>query len=242
MTQEFYLILFIVLSLILSYLIGSIPTAKIIASRHGVDITKEGSKNAGGTNVGRVIGKKAGILTMFLDGLKCLIPCYIALLLIRFTGLSYLTGTKIDELLVSLVAFAVCIGHSFPLFNHFKGGKCVACFAGYVLFFSPIIAVFGCATFFLVFFLKHKVSLSSLIAAPTVFLLASVPMILDFTLLKDPTQFNGGLYYGQGFMLPLSYVTFLSVMVIVALIVIRHKTNIKRLENGTEPITKFKQD
>ena len=70
MTQEIYLILFIVLSLILSYLIGSIPTAKIIASRHGVDITKEGSKNAGGTNVGRVIGKKAGILTMFLDGLK----------------------------------------------------------------------------------------------------------------------------------------------------------------------------
>ena len=55
MTKESYLTLFIVLSLILSYLIGSIPTAKIIASRHGVDITKEGSKNAGGTNVGRVM-------------------------------------------------------------------------------------------------------------------------------------------------------------------------------------------
>ena len=80
--QLTYTILVFVLTILAGYLLGSIPTAKIIGRLHGVDITKEGSKNAGGTNVGRVIGKKAGFLTMFLDGAKCFIPCLIVALIL----------------------------------------------------------------------------------------------------------------------------------------------------------------
>lgn len=240
--ETFYTVLFPALSAVIAYLIGSIPTAKIIARSHGVDITKEGSKNAGGTNVGRVIGKKAGILTMVLDMIKCYLPCLAVLLLLTFAPLSIHDFIYRNEILVSITALAVALGHSYPIFGHFKGGKCVACFAGYVLFVSPILAIVGAGIFFTVFFLRKRVSLASLIGAPMTLLLSCVPAILDLTVLQDKTTFNGGLYFSSAFMLHISFVTTVSMLLFVSMIVFRHRSNIQRLEKGTEPETHFKKD
>lgn len=240
--ENLYTVLFVFIAAILSYLMGSIPTAKIIARSHGVDITKEGSKNAGGTNVGRVIGKKAGILTMVLDMIKCYVPCLIVLLLLTYAPLNLVDFIYRNETFVAIVALFVAIGHSYPIFGHFKGGKCVACFAGYVLFVSPILALLGAGTFFTVFFLKKRVSLASLIGAPTTLLLSCVPAILDLAVLKDKTSYNGGMYFAPSFMIHLSFVTTVAMLILVSLIVIRHRTNIQRLEKGTEPETHFKKD
>lgn len=237
-----YTIIFALVASVLAYLIGSIPTARLIAKRHGVDITKEGSKNSGGTNVGRVIGKKAGITTMILDMFKCFIPCLIALLILTYCPMEIKEFPYRNELLCAFVGFFVAIGHSYPIYAKFKGGKCVACFAGYVLFVSPILFVLGASTFFIVFFIKKRVSLASLIGAPTTLGLSFVPMILDLTVLKDETTFNGGLYFVPSLMLHLSFVTTICMFLIVSLIVIRHRSNIKRLEKGTEPETHFKKN
>ncbi len=240
--ETLYTVLFVLVAVIVSYLIGSIPTAKIIANSHGVDITKEGSKNAGGTNVGRVIGKKAGILTMVLDMIKCYIPCLIILLLLTYAPISLVEFPYRNETFVAFGALSVAIGHSYPIFGHFKGGKCVACFAGYVLFVSPILFVLGAGTFFFVFFLRKRVSLASLIGAPVTLLLSCIPAVLDLTVLKDKSTFNGGMYFTPSFLLHLSFVTTISMLLFVSMIVIRHRTNIQRLEKGTEPETHFKKD
>lgn len=240
--QLTYTIIFIVLTILVGYLIGSIPTAKIIAKSHGVDITKEGSKNAGGTNVGRVIGKKAGILTMFLDAAKCFIPCLIVALILTFAPLDLLLFSYRNEIIISCCALSVALGHSYPLYSHFKGGKCVACFAGYVFFASPILFVLGASTFTIVFLWKKRVSLASLLGAPTVLLLSLVPSVLDLTVLKDPTSYNGGMFFAPNFMLHLSFVTTVTILLFVSFIAIRHKSNIKRLAENTEPETHFKKD
>lgn len=235
-------VLFIVIVLIVSYLIGSIPTSILISKHYGIDIRKYGSHNAGGTNVGRVIGKKAGILTIVLDIFKCFIPCLITALVSIYAGIPVVSYSHMTELLVCLSAFAVAIGHTFPIFASFKGGKAVACFAGFILFISPIIFVIGISLFFIIYKLFHRVSLSSIIAVPSIILLAMVPMILDLTVLSDPSTYNGGMYFAPSFFIHLSYITFIFVFLLAALVVIRHMSNIKRLEKGEEPETHFKKD
>lgn len=237
-----YTIIFALIVSILSYFIGSIPTARIIAYSHGVDIMTVGSKNAGGTNVGRVIGKKAGILTIFLDAAKCFIPCLITLLILRFAPLKLVDYPYLNEIMIDLVAIFVSLGHSFSIFSKFKGGKCVACFSGFIVFISPIAAIIGGTTFFSILAWKHKVSLSSLIGAPVTFAFLLIPMILDFTICKDSNSFNLGMYFAPNFFLHLTYYTVITTLLLVGLITIRHKSNIERLEKGIEPDTHFKKD
>lgn len=239
-----YTILAGLLFVAVGYLIGSIPTAVLIARAHGIDIRKEGSHNAGGTNVGRVVGKKAGILTIVLDILKAFLPCLAVFLILTYTPfLSYLSAyDNLKELYVDLTAVGVCIGHTLPLYAGFKGGKCVACFAGFVIFVSPLIFVVACALFFLLFALFHRISLSSVIAVPFALLLFAVPTALDLTVLPSPSQFDGGAYFGPSCLLHLSYVTLVVAFLLALLVVLRHLSNIRRLERGEEPETKFKKD
>ena len=190
-----YTVLFCLMMVLFGYLIGSIPTSIIIGKMHGIDIRQFGSHNAGGTNVGRVIGKKAGILTIVLDILKCFLPCLAVFLLFNYVRPDFLSSYEhLVELFVALTATGVCLGHTFPLYAGFRGGKCVACFAGYIVFISPLCFVLACTLFFVLFFLFRKVSLSSVIAVPTALLLLFVPMVLDLTVL--PEGFNGGVYFG----------------------------------------------
>lgn len=108
------------LIIILGYLIGSIPWALIIGKLfYGIDIREKGSGNLGGTNALRVLGKIPGISIMILDALKA----FLYMIIINF----------IDSSLIAYGGLMVCIGHCFPIFANFKGGKAVACSCGYVL-------------------------------------------------------------------------------------------------------------
>lgn len=236
-----FTIIFYITIILLGYLFGSIPFGIIISKLYGVDIRNYGSHNTGGTNVGRTLGRKAGILTMTLDGLKCYLAMLIVLLIVSFTSIkeSIYVFKCFDEFVVCLTGLFVLIGHTLPLFAHFKGGKAVASFAGYMFFISPILFAIGCIIFFTLFKISKRISVCSITTVPFIFLLSLIPMILDLTVLKEITDFNGGLYLSQSFMLHLSFISTISIFLASLLIVLRHLSNIKRLKKGTEPETHF---
>ncbi len=139
------------LSLILSYLLGSVPTAYIFAKLlKGIDIRQYGSGNIGATNVFRVIGKLPGIIVLFLDILKGYIPVII------------FPGTQIQKIFIGLAAIA---GHNWPIFLKFRGGKGVATSAGVVIGLIPKISLLALFIWIVSFLISGYVSLSSLIAA-----------------------------------------------------------------------------
>lgn len=240
--EIFYTVLFILILMLLSYFIGSIPTAKIIGNIHGIDITKEGSKNSGGTNVGRVIGKNEGILTMVIDCFKCYIPCMITFLILNYAPLNIIKFENYKELYTAIVALFIAIGHSFSIFLHFKGGKCVACSLGYVLYSSPILALLCLIIFLIIVKISKRVSVGSLITGPICLLLSLIPMILDLTILKEEYEYNGGFYFTSTCLNHLTYITTITMLILVAFVTIRHKANILRLEKGIEPETHFKHN
>ena len=239
----FYTILAYLLVIIISYLIGSISFSKLISSHYGVDISKVGSGNAGGTNVGRNVSKKAGILTMFLDMMKCFIAALTTFLIFNYliTYMDIVKYNQFFEVICFVSALSCSIGHIYPIFSHFKGGKAVACLAGYTLFISPIMFLLGLIIFFTLFKVFRKVSICSILGSFFCFLLSLIPMILDFTVIKDKNIFNGGTYFAPSCMVHLTYITAISYFVFFIIIVIKHRSNIKRLINGEEPVTVFKK-
>ena len=147
-----------IITIILSYLFGSIPTALIFSKMKNVDIRKQGSGNIGATNSFRVMGKTIGFLVTFLDIFKGIIPTLIA----------YLYG---GDLLAVFAAFAVIIGHSFSIFANFKGGKGIATGAGAVMVLNPLAVILAIILFVILLYTTHYASVSSLVAALTVALL-----------------------------------------------------------------------
>ncbi len=148
------------LLIILAYFIGSIPTALIISKRFfGVDIREYGSGNMGATNTFRVLGAKFGTIVMVLDILKGVTA--VAL----FSFLPYYQTNDWDKtnLMVGL-GLAAVLGHVFPVFAQFKGGKGVATLFGMILTVQPVIAGSCVGVFLLVLFLTRYVSLSSILA------------------------------------------------------------------------------
>ena len=179
------------------YLVGSIPTgvvlAKIFSTR---DIRQEGSGNIGATNVFRVLGKGLGALTLVGDVLKGVIPVILACALVG------------DELWIALVAFVTFLGHLFPVFLRFRGGKGVATALGVFLVIAPLVVPFSIIIFVLVVMKWRYVSLGSLTAS------ALMPIFLCVV----------------GY--PIAYVNLSLVM--GCLIFYRHRGNIKRLREGSE--------
>jgi len=180
-----------------SYLLGSIPTGYIIGSLAGVDIRKVGSGNVGATNVARVVGKKRGLLTLIADVTKGFLPVFVAGRL----GLSHTA--------VALVAIAAFLGHLYPVFLKFQGGKGVATALGVLLALAPMATVVLIALFGVVAGSSRLVSLSSIVAA------LAAPIML-WSLSYSPIVIATGV--------------FLAVMITV-----RHRDNIQRLYAGTEP-------
>lgn len=150
------------LILIPFYLIGCFPTGMILARIAGVDITKQGSGNVGATNVARVLGAKAGVVTLVLDLLKGALAVLIAQALF---GLSHLTN---------LAGLAAVLGHCISLPPRLKGGKGVATSLGVLLALSPELAAWPLGIFLLIFSVSKIVSLSSLVA------LIATPLIAAF--------------------------------------------------------------
>lgn len=189
--------------LICGYLLGSIPSAVWIGKRfYHTDVREHGSHNAGATNTLRVLGRRAALPVFIIDAAKG----YGAVMLAHFTDLE---GDPLFFLKIGLTAAAI-LGHIFPIFAGFKGGKGVATMAGCMLAIAPIPMLMGLATFIIVLAASHYVSLGSITGG----MLFPVYIIIV-----------------DGFHSP--YKIVFGVLVAVVLI-ITHRKNIKRLREGTE--------
>jgi len=144
----------------IAYLIGSIPTSVWIGRKfYAVDVREHGSGNSGATNSLRVLGKKAGAIVLLIDILKG----WLAVGIVYFS--TYPSGSAPRMHLEVALACAAILGHIFPIYVGFKGGKGVATGMGIILAFSPIVALFCLMVFAIVFFIFHYVSLASMMAA-----------------------------------------------------------------------------
>ncbi|EET61685.1 acyl-phosphate glycerol 3-phosphate acyltransferase [Marvinbryantia formatexigens DSM 14469] len=196
----------------IGYAFGLFQTSYIIGRLHGIDIREYGSGNAGTTNMLRTMGTKAGLLTFFGDCIKCVL----AVVLVRICfGKAH---ADILPLLELYAAAGVILGHNFPFYLHFRGGKGIAATAGLVLSLHPVIAVCGIITFFTVFLLTHYVSLGSL--------LVYVGLVIEIIVLGQTGAFG----MEQQYLVEMYIVTIL----LAAMAFWKHRENIKRLLAGTE--------
>lgn len=179
-----------------AYFFGSFPSALVIGKKYyNKDIRLEGSGNLGGTNAGRVLGKKAGLIVTVADVLKVLIPTLLAKYFLNFD-------------MAVLIGIIALVGHCFPIFAGFKGGKGVSSYLGIGLVLNPLIALIVFIIWMVLKRLTNYVSLSSIIScftAPFIFLAV----------------------YGLG-------ITFYLMLFGALLIVYLHRSNIERLIKGTE--------
>ena len=187
--------------IVVAYLLGNISTSYIVAKRlAGVDIRTQGSGNAGSTNVLRTMGKKAGALTFGGDVLKGVVAVGFARILAYYM--------KADQVTCAYIAVvAVVIGHNWPAFLGFKGGKGVATSLGSMLAINPVLALTCLAAFIIIVLVSKYVSLGSVLG------ICLSPVLMLIT------------HNTQGLWVTL----FLS-----ASVVYTHRANIKRLLNGTE--------
>jgi len=149
------------LLILIAYLIGSIPTALIISRKlFDIDIRDYGSGNMGATNTFRVLGSKYGTIVMVIDILKGVIASSL------YTFLPFYSGNELERTnFIIGLGMAAVIGHIFPIFAGFKGGKGVATLFGMVLALQPVVAGACVAVFLVVLYLTRYVSLSSILAA-----------------------------------------------------------------------------
>jgi len=191
--------------IVLAYLIGSIPTAVWVSKNiFGIDIREHGSGNAGATNTFRVLGSKAGSMVMLVDVLKGFIAVKLAL----FSHL-----TTFSEPFVNLQIFlglAAVVGHIFPIWAEFKGGKGIATLFGMILSIQPLVAVSLVLVFMLMLFFTRYVSLSSISAS------LAFPLLI-LVIFNEPE---------------LSYRLF--AIATALLVVLTHYKNISRLLHGNE--------
>ncbi len=149
------------LLILLAYFIGSFPTALIVSKKFfGIDIRDYGSKNMGATNAFRVLGPKFGIIIMVIDIVKGML----AVGLFYFIP-SYLTNELLRTNFMIGLGLAAVIGHIFPVFANFKGGKGVATLLGMVIAIQPVVAVCCFGVFLIVLYFTRYVSLSSILGA-----------------------------------------------------------------------------
>lgn len=154
-------IIFYSLSIVAAYILGSIPSAVWIGKIfYGIDVREHGSGNAGTTNTFRVLGVKAGIPVFVIDVLKG----FLAASIVYLHSSSLIPGTKDFINMQFFLGAAAVLGHIFPIFASFKGGKGVATLLGIVLAIVPIPAAISMAIFTVTLFLSRYVSLSSLVA------------------------------------------------------------------------------
>ncbi|MEH7010910.1 glycerol-3-phosphate 1-O-acyltransferase PlsY [Neobacillus niacini] len=190
----------IILVLILAYLLGSIPSGLIIGKVfYKTDIREHGSGNLGGTNTFRTLGVKAGLAVTTADILKGTLAA----------SLPVLFGLDINPLLAGV--FAV-IGHTYPIFAGFRGGKAVATSGGVLLFCAPLMFLTIFVVFFVSLYITKYVSLSSMLAGICAVIYAciegDIPLLIAVTLLAS-------------------------------FVIYRHRANIRRIMNRTEPKIKW---
>lgn len=199
----------IIIMLILSYLIGAFPSGYVIGKLFfKKDIRQFGSGNTGATNSFRVLGKPAGFLVTFLDIFKGFIVVFFPLWL-PVSAEGSISSFFTNGLIVG--AFAI-LGHVYPVYLGFKGGKAVATSAGVILGMNPILLIILAVIFFVILKLTKYVSLSSIIA--------SICCLIGAILIRDT-------------------ILFVVSIGVVILLIVRHRSNIVRIFKGEEPKIKW---
>lgn len=200
---------------IIAYLIGSISFSVIISKKMaGFDVREKGSKNAGSTNVLRTVGKKAAIITLICDILKGVVAVLIAYIVGKFVK-------DIDRaILVQIAALCVVIGHTFPIFFKFKGGKGVATSLGIVLLLNWQIGLICLVFALILMILTRMVSLGSISAA------------ILFPVLT--------IFITENYLVEGNYIVF--GILLAAFVVYNHRANVKRILSGTENKLSFSKE
>lgn len=194
---------------LVGYLIGSIPSGYIAGRIADVDVRQQGSGNIGATNVLRVLGKPWGYSVFVADALKGFLAVRLASLLVSRTP----SAEPYAEFFAILAAAACVVGHAFPLWLRFKGGKGVATSAGSIFGVMPIAGLTIFLVWLVVFVSTRYVSLASIAAA------LALPLVVAVLIRMERTQGVVLLYFSAA---------------MTALVVWRHRSNITRLLHGTE--------
>jgi len=193
-----------------SYLLGSIPFGYVAGKIRGIDIRKIGSGNIGATNVVRVLGKRYGYSVFFLDFLKGFGAVKISM--------SIATDARPEwaspEIFGIFAAIASVIGHSFPVWLKFRGGKGVATSAGALFGLIPLAALIGVVIWVLIFWFTRYVSVASVVAA------ATLPLVILIMTRLNQIHGNALFYSSLG---------------LAAVVMWRHRSNFSRLMHGSEP-------
>lgn len=200
---------------IISYLIGSIPFGYIAGKMKGIDLREHGSRNIGATNALRVLGKPLGISVFICDFLKGFLPLFIVKVNL---DINLETASILEMALLLVVMFGTVIGHTFTIFLKFKGGKGVATTAGSLFALSPIIGGAALIVWISGLFITRYVSLASMLAG-----IGMICAAIYLLIIKDGACSSADALL-LGFFL-----------IISALIIIKHRSNITRIINGTEP-------
>jgi len=200
----------LVLVLVASYLLGSIPFGYLAGRTAGIDIRKAGSGNIGATNVVRVLGKRYGYPVFVLDFLKGLGGVKISIAIA--TAMRPEWGSL--EMFGVLAAASSVIGHSFPPWLNFRGGKGVATSAGALFGLMPVATLIGVAIWMLVFWFTRYVSVASVAAA------VALPLVIFIMTRPDQSEGNALFYSSVG---------------IAAVVIWQHRSKLSRLMHGREP-------
>lgn len=199
--------MFTAIIIVLAYLVGSFPSGLVIGKLfYKTDIREHGSGNLGATNTFRVLGVKAGIFVMLIDILKGTLATSLPTL---FASFGFGMEWQIHPLIIGM--FAV-IGHMYPIFAGFRGGKAVATSGGVILFYQPLFFLVLVIAFMITLYFSKYVSLSSMAAA--------VVAVIYALILRD---------------IPLIIIIF----ILAAFVFYRHRGNIKRIRDKTEPKVKW---
>jgi acyl phosphate:glycerol-3-phosphate acyltransferase len=196
-----------IVTVVVAYLLGSIPTGFLVAKARGVDIRTVGSGNIGATNVFRILGKVAGLFVLLADAAKGWLAVYI---MARVVGSWFYpeAGPAAEEWFRLCAGVAAILGHNYTCWLHFKGGKGIATSAGVLVALVPVPLLMILAVWIIVFALSRYVSLASIAAA------ASLPF--------------AAWIFGE------SRTIILVTVALTALAIYKHRANIQRLLNGTE--------
>ena len=202
-----------VVCLLIGYVFGLFQTAFFLGKAKGIDIRQHGSGNSGTTNTLRVLGTKAGLIVFLGDCLTAII----AVCLVRF--LFSETYPDLEYLLCLYTGAGVILGHNYPFYMNFKGGKGIAATAGMVIAFHPYFTIVGVIVFFVPFFITHYVSLCSL--------LVYVTLMIQLVVFGQTGFFDG-----------MTQMELIEMYVVFGCLLIlafwKHRENIKRLIHGNE--------
>lgn len=216
--------LFATAVIIFAYLIGSVNFAVIISNVFtGKDVRESGSGNAGATNVLRTVGVLPGILTFVLDALKGFVACFAGKVV--FSVLFEATANSLftPQYGAYICCLAVMLGHVYPVFFGFKGGKAVACSVGTFAVCCPIAIILGLCAFAICLLVSKIVSLSSLVA--TLFVVGTAVAV---EIIKNSAEYN---------ILPTVIIIVIAGIIVFA----KHRKNIIGLLRGTEKKIKAKK-